>query len=129
MNNDELERLQTFSTHVLSNPSKVKKIGKIARGIGNLFNGYAPPPPSYELEEAFSFIEDFIRLNPSQFLNPLDDDELLTIAEVMRIVSEDEREASGFAPYVLAAESMRKAALDLRKTIGYESEEDEPDED
>lgn len=132
MNNlteDELERLAIFASCVVARPDLVRKHAKIARGQGNLWNGYGPGAPSFELDEAFKFIEDFIRLNPDKYLvEKLTDDMLLSTAEVMRIVIEGYEatscsQAPNWDPYIKSAEALREAALKQRELNGYSREE------
>ena len=121
----ELDRLRVFANCVMSSPDKIKMHGKIARGGGNLWNGYNPGKPDFELEEAFKFIEDFVRLNPDKFLvDKLNDDNLLTIAEVMRVVAEGEEQNGGYYPHAKAARALQQAALDTRAKNNYGRDED-----
>lgn len=130
MNKEELDRLRVFANCVMSSPDQIRQHGKIARGKGNLWNGYGPGLPGPQLEEAFQFIEDFVRLNPDKFLvEKLSDDGLLGIAEVMRIVAEDYENMSCsqagdmFVPHIEAAKALRGAALRQREANGYSREE------
>lgn len=127
MNDEEKNRLKAFALSALANPDEVGKLAKVAKKQHDLIFFLVRP----EYEEAVKFIEGFIKLNPERFAGQeLDDDNLLIIAEIMRIVAEEERKFNDYSnSQMYGALALREAALESRKFDKDFEEISEEDED